>query len=76
MYHVICYVLMDIKTDSLFVLFARSVSRFQYPENRKDLIRLEKGACSYINRSIMFKGAFAVLYGQHLKCYIRDPEVI
>ncbi|KAF8677912.1 hypothetical protein HU200_046397 [Digitaria exilis] len=51
------------------------VSRFQYPEKRKDLIRLEKGACSYMNRSIMFNGAFAVLYGQHLKCYIRDPEV-
>ncbi|RCV09914.1 hypothetical protein SETIT_2G068400v2 [Setaria italica] len=51
------------------------VSRFQYPESRKDLIRLEKGACSHINRSIMSKGAFAILYGQHLKCYIRDPEV-
>nr|CAB3455935.1 unnamed protein product [Digitaria exilis] len=52
------------------------VSRFQYPEKRKDLIRLEKGSCSYMNRSIMFNGAFAVLYGQHLKCYIRDPEVL
>ncbi|KAG2640549.1 hypothetical protein PVAP13_2KG103500 [Panicum virgatum] len=51
------------------------VSRFQYPESRKDLIRLEKWACSYMNRSIMSKGAFAVLYGQRLKCYIRDPEV-
>ncbi|RLM87717.1 uncharacterized protein C2845_PM04G04880 [Panicum miliaceum] len=51
------------------------VSRFQYPESRKDLIRLEKGACSYMNRSIMSKGAFAILYGQRLKCYIRDPEV-
>ena len=40
------------------------------------MIRLEKGACSYMNRSIMSKGAFAVLYGQHLKCYIRDPEVV
>lgn len=43
------------------------VSRFQYPESRKDLIRLEKGACSYMNRSIMSKGAFAILYGQHTK---------
>ena len=24
----------------------------------------------------MSKGAFAVLYGQRLKCYIRDPEVV
>ncbi|KAL6647327.1 hypothetical protein ACP70R_014764 [Stipagrostis hirtigluma subsp. patula] len=51
------------------------VSRFHYPESRKDLIRLEKGAFSYMNRSIMSKGAFAILYGQHLKYYIRDPEV-
>ncbi|KAJ1288108.1 hypothetical protein BS78_02G064600 [Paspalum vaginatum] len=51
------------------------VSRFQYPENRKDLIRLEKGASSYMNRSIMSRGAFAILYGRHLKYYIRDPEV-
>ncbi|OEL35137.1 hypothetical protein BAE44_0003841 [Dichanthelium oligosanthes] len=62
------------------VLFIRAicmiVSRFQCPESRKDLIRLEKGACSYMNRSIMSKGAFAILYGQRLKCYIRDPEVI
>ena len=40
------------------------------------MIKLEKGACSYTNRSIMSKGAFAVLYGQRLKCYIRDPEVV
>lgn len=51
------------------------VSRFQYPESRKDLIRLEKGVCSYMNRSIMSKGAFAILYGQRTKYYIREPEV-
>ncbi|KAG0542007.1 hypothetical protein BDA96_02G065700 [Sorghum bicolor] len=51
------------------------VSRFQYPESRKDLIRLEKGACSYMNRSIMSKGAFAILYGQRMKYYMREPEV-
>ncbi|ONM52064.1 Forkhead-associated (FHA) domain-containing protein [Zea mays] len=50
------------------------VSRFQYPESRKDLIRLEKGVCSYMNRSIMSKGAFAILYGQRTKYYIREPE--
>ncbi|KAK3124670.1 hypothetical protein QOZ80_7BG0590420 [Eleusine coracana subsp. coracana] len=51
------------------------VSRFHSPESRKDLIRLEKGACSYMNRSIMSKGAFAIIYGQHLRYYIRDAEV-
>jgi hypothetical protein len=39
------------------------------------LIRLERGARSNTNRSIMSHGAFAVLYGQHLKYYIKDPEV-
>ncbi|KAF0908857.1 hypothetical protein E2562_028738 [Oryza meyeriana var. granulata] len=51
------------------------VSRFQSLESRKDLVRLEQGARSYMNRSIMSHGAFAVLYGQHLKYYIKDPEV-
>uniref|UniRef100_A0A0E0HXQ7 FHA domain-containing protein n=1 Tax=Oryza nivara TaxID=4536 RepID=A0A0E0HXQ7_ORYNI len=51
------------------------VSRFQSLESRKDLIRLERGARSNTNRSIMSHGAFAVLYGQHLKYYIKDPEV-
>uniref|UniRef100_A0A0E0LI24 FHA domain-containing protein n=1 Tax=Oryza punctata TaxID=4537 RepID=A0A0E0LI24_ORYPU len=51
------------------------VSRFQSLESRKDLVRLEQGTRSYTNRSIMSHGAFAVLYGQHLKYYIKDPEV-
>ncbi|TVU41274.1 hypothetical protein EJB05_14777, partial [Eragrostis curvula] len=51
------------------------VSRFQSPESRKDLIKLEKGACSYMNRSIMSNGAFAIIYGRHLRYYIKNPEV-
>jgi hypothetical protein len=52
------------------------VTRFQHPESRKSLIRLEQGARSYLNRAIVSRGAFAVIYGLHLKCYIKDPEVI
>ncbi|GJN22991.1 hypothetical protein PR202_gb10604 [Eleusine coracana subsp. coracana] len=51
------------------------VTRFQHPESRKSLIRLEQGARSYLNRAIMSYGAFAVIYGLHLKYYIKDPEV-
>ncbi|KXG39541.1 uncharacterized protein LOC8081094 isoform X1 [Sorghum bicolor] len=51
------------------------VTRFHHPESRKALIRLEQGARSYMNRAIMSHGAFAVIYGLHLKCYIKDPEV-
>ncbi|XP_062214297.1 uncharacterized protein LOC133915234 [Phragmites australis] len=51
------------------------VTRFQQPESRKSLIRLEQGARSYMNRAILSHGAFAVIYGLHLKYYIKDPEV-
>ncbi|CAN6358908.1 unnamed protein product [Urochloa humidicola] len=51
------------------------VTRFHHPESRKALIRLEQGARSYMNRAIMSRGAFAVIYGLHLKYYIKDPEV-
>ncbi|XP_051206896.1 uncharacterized protein [Lolium perenne] len=51
------------------------VSRFQHLKSRKDLIRLEQGARSYMNRSIMSQGAFAIIYGRYLKYYIKDPEV-
>lgn len=51
------------------------VSRFQHLESRKDLIRLEQGARSCMNRSILSQGAFAIIYGRYLKYYIKDPEV-
>jgi len=52
-----------------------SVTRFHHPESRKALIRLEQGARSYMNRAIMSHGALAVIYGLHLKYFIKDPEV-
>ncbi|XP_006650742.1 uncharacterized protein LOC102715282 [Oryza brachyantha] len=51
------------------------VSRFQHPESRKSLIRLEQGARSYMNRAIVSKGAFAIIYGLHLRYYMKDSEV-
>jgi len=51
------------------------VTGFPHPESRKALIRLEQGARSCMNRAIMSHGAFAVIYGLHLRCYIKDPEV-
>lgn len=61
--------------DQEFDFIQPEVSRFQHVEIRKDLVRLEQGARSYMNRSIMSQGAFAILYGRHLKYYIKDPEV-
>ncbi|OEL22791.1 hypothetical protein BAE44_0016190, partial [Dichanthelium oligosanthes] len=51
------------------------VTRFHNLESRKALIRLEQSARSYMNRAIISRGAFAVIYGLHLKYYIKDPEV-
>ncbi|KAG2625345.1 uncharacterized protein LOC120700455 [Panicum virgatum] len=51
------------------------VIRFHHPESRKALIRLEQGARSYMNRAIMSHGALAVIYGLHLKYFMKDPEV-
>jgi hypothetical protein len=39
------------------------------------LIRLEQSARSYMNRAIVSKGAFAVIYGLHLRYYMKDSEV-
>lgn len=38
-------------------------------------MRLEQGASSYMNRSILSRGAFAVFYGRNLKYFIKSPEV-
>uniref|UniRef100_A0A0D9W088 FHA domain-containing protein n=1 Tax=Leersia perrieri TaxID=77586 RepID=A0A0D9W088_9ORYZ len=51
------------------------VSRFQHKESRKSLIRLEQGARSSMNRAIVSKGAFAIIYGLYLRYYMKDSEV-
>ncbi|XP_078181019.1 forkhead-associated (FHA) domain-containing protein isoform X2 [Carex rostrata] len=54
---------------------AKEVTRFHCAESRKSLMRLEQGASSYMNRSILSRGAFAVFYGRNLKYFIKSPEV-
>ncbi|XP_078440806.1 forkhead-associated (FHA) domain-containing protein [Wolffia australiana] len=55
--------------------FTREVSRYQFLESKKTLMRLEKSARSNLQRSIASRGALAVLYGRRLRHYIRKPEV-
>ncbi|XP_020096050.1 uncharacterized protein LOC109715457 isoform X2 [Ananas comosus] len=53
----------------------KEVLQYQSMSNKKTLIRLEQGFHSSINRAIVRHGAFAILYGMHLKYYIKTPEV-
>ncbi|XP_072951700.1 uncharacterized protein [Typha angustifolia] len=53
----------------------KEVLRYQYMGSKKAIFRLEQGAKSYMNRMISSRGAFAVLYGRHLKYFMKTPEV-
>ncbi|KAL5985788.1 hypothetical protein ACLOJK_027775 [Asimina triloba] len=55
--------------------FTREVARYQYEDTKKAIIRLEQGACSYMQRAITSHGAFAVFYGRRLRHYIKKSEV-
>ncbi|KAJ8631495.1 hypothetical protein MRB53_024818 [Persea americana] len=55
--------------------FTREVSRYQYVDTKKAIVRLEQGAHSYMQRTIASRGAFAVFYGRRLKHYIKKTEV-
>ncbi|KAG9441771.1 hypothetical protein H6P81_017625 [Aristolochia fimbriata] len=58
--------------DSFFV---REVSRYQYEDTKKTIIRLEQAARSCMQRAMASHGALAVFYGRHLKYYIKKPQV-
>ncbi|XP_010250063.1 PREDICTED: uncharacterized protein LOC104592404 isoform X2 [Nelumbo nucifera] len=67
---------MDLGPDDQDSYFSREVSRYQCEDAKRAIIRLELGFQSYMERDIISHGAFAVLYGRHLKHYIRKPEVL
>ncbi|CAA6664517.1 unnamed protein product [Spirodela intermedia] len=51
-----------------------TVSRYQFLESKKTLMRLEQGALSCVERSVASHGALAVFYGRRLKHYIKKPR--
>lgn len=51
------------------------VFKYQHEDAKRTIIRLEQSADSYRHRRIASHGAFAMLYGRHLKHYIKKPEV-
>lgn len=55
---------------------SEKVSRYQTEDAKRRIMRLEQCAHSCLIRSITSQGAFAILYGRHLKHYIKKTEVI
>ncbi|KAL3818801.1 hypothetical protein ACJIZ3_004706 [Penstemon smallii] len=49
---------------------------YQYDDTKRTIIRLEQGAHSCLQRAMTNQGALAILYGRHLRHYIRKPEVL
>ncbi|KAK3032306.1 hypothetical protein RJ639_036263 [Escallonia herrerae] len=54
----------------------RRVSRYQYEDTKRTIIRLEQCARSSMQRAMSSHGALAILYGRRLKHYIRKTEVM
>ncbi|GMI78280.1 hypothetical protein HRI_001497300 [Hibiscus trionum] len=67
---------MDLCPEEFDSFIRREVSRYQDEHSKRTIIRLEQGARSAMQRTIASRGALAVLYGLHMKHYIKESEVI
>lgn len=67
---------MDLSPDDQESYISREVARYQHEGTKRRIIRLEQCARSSMQRSIASQGALAILYGRHLKKYIKKTEVI
>ncbi|GER49014.1 forkhead-associated (FHA) domain-containing protein [Striga asiatica] len=64
---------MDLDPDDQGV---RQVPSYQYDDTKRTIIRLEQAAHSCVQRAMTLQGALALLYGRHLRYYIKKPEVL
>lgn len=53
-----------------------AVAKYQNESAKKEIIRLEQGAQSYMQRALASHEALAILYGRHSKHYIKKSEVL
>ncbi|XP_017631427.1 uncharacterized protein LOC108474052 isoform X2 [Gossypium arboreum] len=67
---------MDLCPDESDSFIRSEVSRYQDEHSRKTLIRLEQCARSAMQRATASRGVLAVLYGRHMKHYIKETEVV
>ncbi|CAN1843446.1 Microspherule protein 1 [Linum perenne] len=67
---------MDLWPDDQDSYLDREVLKYQSEDSKRVMMRLEQCAKSSTERAIASRGALALLYGRHLKHYIRDTQVI
>ncbi|XVF17976.1 hypothetical protein REPUB_Repub10bG0171700 [Reevesia pubescens] len=67
---------MDLCPDESDSFVSREVSWYRDEHAKRTIIRLEQCAQSAMQRAIASRGALAVLYGHHMKHYIKETEVI
>lgn len=67
---------MDLDPHDQDLYATRQESKHQSEDFRRTTIRLEQCVRSGMQRHMTVRGAFAVLYGRHLRHYIRKTEVI
>ncbi|KAF3440756.1 hypothetical protein FNV43_RR19042 [Rhamnella rubrinervis] len=67
---------MDLSPDEDDSYVSKEVLRYQHEDTKRKIIRLEQCARSSMQRTIAHRNAFAILYGRHLKQYIKKTEVI
>ncbi|KAL6552231.1 hypothetical protein OROGR_008385 [Orobanche gracilis] len=67
---------MDLDPDDQDTHIARQVPSYQYDDTKRTIIRLEQAARSCLQRVMTSQGALAILYGRHLRHYIKKPEVL
>ncbi|XP_073155530.1 uncharacterized protein [Henckelia pumila] len=54
----------------------KQATSYMCDDTKRTIVRLEQGARSSLQRVMMSQGALAVLYGRHLRHFIRKPEVV
>ncbi|KAK4771555.1 hypothetical protein SAY87_032087 [Trapa incisa] len=67
---------MDLDPDDQDFCSNEEVAWYDNAMARRTILRLEQGARSYMQRAMAYHGAFAILYGQKSKHYIRKQEVL
>lgn len=67
---------LDLCPDESDSFVSREVSSYQDEHAKRTIIRLEQCARSAMGRAIASRGALAVIYGRHMKHYIKETEVV
>ncbi|CAH9105747.1 unnamed protein product [Cuscuta europaea] len=67
---------MDLDPSDQDSYTATQLIRYHPEDSKKTIIRLEQCALSSMHRAMSSQGAFAILYGRHLRYFIKKTKVI